>query len=139
MKLTAPITDLYDVERRVAVEIMGLPDVPWGPDSKCPYGHAMRFCIQRAWCCDCERWYYHPYKDYRDDLNDAMEAVEKMRERRMCITIMNQFGNDPRWFASFDFKDGQKIREASATDDSLPTAICRAALAAIEGTNGEAH
>lgn len=139
MKLTAPTTDLYETERRVAVEIMGLPDVPFGADSKCPYGHAMHFTIQRAWCCDCERWYSHPYKDYRDDLNDAMEVVEKMWHKGWQMESANRYKlNTPitenvcSWWVRF-INNENDMDSWSGEADTLPTAICLAALAAIEG------
>lgn len=129
MKLTAPpVHDHYAVERRVAVEIMGLPDIPWNENTRCPYGHEMRYCGLRSRCCDCQEWYYHPYKDYRYDMNDAMEVVDKMREQGWSFACTLYEGKLP--YASFCKGTAASSRNAEAS--TLPEAICLAALRAVE-------
>jgi len=127
MKLTAPpIVNEYDIERRVALEVMGLPAVEWGSRTRCPYCEQVgRWCGGRTWCCNCEEWYYHPYKNYRDSLNDAMEVIDKMKELGHEIEIHGAAG----WWVTFEPKT---FRRAASAGPSLPEAICRAALTAME-------
>src|ERR1043165_6449694 len=65
-----------------------------------------------------------PVPRYAESIEAAMQVVEKMREHHWCVSILNQFAKGPRWYASFETVE----REAYAADDSLSTAICRAAL-----------
>jgi hypothetical protein len=104
-----------ELDRAVAERVMGntLPEV-WsdptvGPSHGDPGGYRIGV------------------RPYSSSIEAAMQVVEKMRERHWCISILNQFHEGPRWYASFEAVE----REAYASDDSLPTAICRAALAAI--------
>ena len=66
----------------------------------------------------------------------AMEVVEKMREQHWCIDMMNQFRKGPQWAVSFEGVEANDIRDVSAASDSLPTAICLAALKAMESKDG---
>jgi hypothetical protein len=135
MKLTAPpVGSEYDIERRVAVEIMGLPSVEWGPDTKCAYGHRGRWCGQRSWCSDCGEWYYHPYKDYRYNVLDSMELLDKLLADGWSITMSS---NDERamkrWFVEItrDSDDGKTLITGWGDSDVLGEAICEAALEAV--------
>lgn len=67
-----------------------------------------------------------PY--YSTDIAAAMEVVEKMRVLKLGVCIDDASLPNP-WFVDFD--DGKK--RGTATAPTLPEAICRAALATING------
>lgn len=129
MKLAAPpIIDNYEIERRIAVEVMGLPEQPWGQNTPCPYCNSVgRYCGGRSWCSNCTEWYYHGYKNYRDSFDDAMEVVEKMRADGWSFACTLYEGKLP--YASFC--KGTAASSKNAEAESLPEAICQAALKAV--------
>lgn len=131
MKLTAPpLVNHYELERRIAVEVMGLPAVEFNDRTKCPYcGVVGRMGTGRIYCCNCSEWYYHPYKNYRDSLDDAMEVIEKLRANNWDVIIST--GRGEEWIASFLNRQAQVGEDRSK---SLPEAICRAALETINLT-----
>src|SRR5688500_14998111 len=75
-----------------------------------------------------------PVPYFSESIEAAMQIVEKMREQGWSFACTLYEGKLP--YASFCKGTVKSSRNAEA--DSLPTAICLAALAAIEGTNGEA-
>lgn len=62
---------------------------------------------------------------YSTNIAAAMEVVEKMRAKEFAVTIMDV--EDDKWEVSFDIWSGGFEGE----DESLPAAICKAALAAV--------
>lgn len=71
--------------------------------------------------------YDHQVPPYSTSIEAAMEVVEKLRTEHWCVTLMNQFSKGPQWYVSFETVEG----ETYATCDSLPEAICLAALKAV--------
>lgn len=137
MKLSAPpVVNHYEIERRVAVEAMGLPAVEFNERTKCPYcGEVGRMTIGRIWCCNCYEWYYHPYKNYRDSLDDAMVVIDKMRADGLSvdITANSEESSDHEWGVVLR-RHGRRAGEMhTGHHSSLATAICLAVLAAVEG------
>jgi len=72
---------------------------------------------------------------FSESLEAAMQVVEKMRALgwQAILVLGRKLGtravdNDPIWYAEFS---DDSCNEASAESESLPEAICRAALAAI--------
>src|ERR1041385_8335833 len=45
------------------------------------------------------------------NIEAAMQVVEKMREQHWCISIMNQFHKGPQWFVSFEGAVKKDIRQ----------------------------
>lgn len=73
------------------------------------------------------------------DIAAAMEVVEKIRTLGKRTTITNSTGKPhgaARWFVEID--DGNCANEVVADAETLPEAICRAALAAVEVDEPEA-
>lgn len=134
--------DLRELDKRVAHEVMGLvPCDSWrrtnlgsagGPvlmrDGGCEHGDGSS-CYPRLEIASI----HGPIGGvprYSTRINLAMKVVEKMRERDWRVSIMNNAGaekSDLEW--SVDFARGRIVNRMAAT---LPEAICRAALAAME-------
>jgi hypothetical protein len=135
VKLTAPpMGSQYNVERRVAVEIMGLPSIEWGPDTKCAYGHRGRYCGQRSWCSDCQEWYYDPYKDYQYNPLDWMELIDRLLVDGWAITMSSDDERAmKRWFVEItrSSEDGKCLIAGWGDSDVPGAAICEAALEAV--------
>lgn len=72
---------------------------------------------------------------YSTDITAAWQVVEKMRERgyEVCIGLISD-----GVFCRIDGEPGERIGHASVDwrDGSTPLAICRAALAAVETSDG---
>lgn len=134
MKLTAPpLVNDYEIEQRVAVEVMGLPLVEFGERTKCPYcGDVGRMGNRRIWCCNCCEWYMHPYKNYRDNLHDAMEVIDAMRGRGFSVEMKANSANttEKEWSVLFH-QHGRRTGTYSGYRPNLGEAICQAALKGI--------
>jgi hypothetical protein len=81
----------------------------------------------------------HPYSvpKYSESIEAAMRVIEKMHERRFRVSITNPLKVGTRandniavWYVEFDRR--HKCEPFSAESGSLPEAISRCALAAIE-------
>lgn len=69
---------------------------------------------------------------YDSDMNDAMLVVEEMRRRNWNVELWLQFDGENR--VSVQTRDiGNPITLANVWSESLPEAICLAALAAVGG------
>ena len=69
-------------------------------------------------------------KHYSTDISAAMEVVEKIRDRKLGLPFMNMQTNNT-WRVWFGTK--RAIRDSDVWyAETLPVAICRAALAAVE-------
>lgn len=130
-----------ELDKEVAVKVLGLPDIPWDENTPCPYcSEVGRFCGQRSRCFNCNEWYYSPYKYYSEEIGLAWEVVEKI-----C--------SNPDWNFKMDYRDGYvaflqsqeqndgpawvEDIEYNSWEDSIPEAICVAALKASKAFSGE--
>lgn len=69
------------INEQVAIEVMGLPFRPWGPEVVCPHcGELGRYCGSRSWCSECQEWYYSAYKDYDVEIELAMQVEDRIAE-----------------------------------------------------------
>ena len=70
---------------------------------------------------------------YSTDIGAAMQVVERLRASNWYVTLSN---GDERagkeWFVEFLRSDGKYLYNGEADCDSLPEAICRAALKAVK-------
>lgn len=140
------------LDKRVAVEVMGLRDADFGPFTTCAYcGGDMRFCGARSWCHQCKEWRHSPYHEYSTEIADAWLVVEKM-------TDFDTNRDEPCWSVAifhaqrgqvgcrvYACRPGHNIFDAGgaailgdnegviaeAVGRSAPHAICLAALAAL--------
>lgn len=71
-----------------------------------------------------------PVSAYSTDIAAAWLVVEKLAAQGLRLSL-DAFGGDPWWA---EFADEKWERGAQATAPTAPEAICRAALAAMEGT-----
>jgi hypothetical protein len=72
--------------------------------------------------------YWSQTPRFSECIEAAMQVIEKMRESELFIVMMNLEG----WNVHFVTVNAQRNRTLQFHSDSLPEAICRAALAAIE-------
>jgi ABA sandwich protein len=63
---------------------------------------------------------------YSSDIGDALDVVEKLRPEMMTVDLC---GNADGWQAAFDTGS----RTFAANNESLPIAICLAALKSVSG------
>lgn len=114
----------HEINRLIGMRVMGLPDKPYGQGMKCPdCGGEVDFRI-RAWCYNCQTWFYGSYSDYSGLIEFTWKIVEKLHTEGYGITIDFTAWNSPY----------VKIRNtantlADAVAQTVPLAICRAALA----------
>ena len=71
-----------------------------------------------------------PIPQYSNDIVAAMQVVEKLRERHHFELATFQNKDVAVWMVSVGLSSGHGFRFAMSA--SLPEAICRAALAAVE-------
>lgn len=134
--------ELRELDKRIAHEVMGLaPCDSWRQtnlgsaggavlmrDGNCEHGDGST-CYPRI-----ETGSIHGpiggVPRYSSSVEAAMQVVQKMDEQKWCVWIISQSRKGPKWAVSFEAKDSD---EGNAAGDSLPEAICRAALSAIEG------
>lgn len=68
---------------------------------------------------------------YSTDIAAAMEVVGKMCERGWRVSL-NTHAIEPSWSTEMFYWEGNNCRREHAESNSLPEAICRAALSAIQ-------
>lgn len=78
---------------------------------------------RKEWPREHNTWTFDQVPDYPTDISAAMEVVEKMRERGQYVVI-NADGKQ-NWIVWF------RDNDLSFHGESLPRAICEAALAAL--------
>ena len=121
-----------EMDALVAEKVMGLPGMVLGADTRCPItGGEMRMGVSRAWCFDCHEWHHSPYKEYSIDISAAWEVVEKMRANGCGFSTSDYGGFRKGWSVTFYNRHGDA--PATYEAETLPIAICRAALKAVEG------
>lgn len=84
------------------------------------------------------RW-RSPVPNYAGEFAAAMQVVEKMRERGFDVCMRHSEWTDGkrRWLVEFDAGGvGYDATYRNADGDSLPRAICLAAINALEENNG---
>jgi hypothetical protein len=76
------------------------------------------------------------YQPYSESIEAAMQVIERMNERGFRISMTNPLkvgthvnDNVAMWYVELDLR--HRCEPVFAESDSLPEAICRAALAAI--------
>lgn len=112
-----------ELDKLVAEKVMNLI----GDYRMCGYcGSEMRYCGDRSRCTQCGEWRYGPYKEYSEDIAAAWEVVEKMQEKHSFSL------NSKRGWAHASFMGGDLGKVVMAQGDSVPHAICLAALKAVE-------
>ena len=112
-----------ELDARVAQQVLSLPHLEYGPGMKCPEcGGEVDFRV-RAWCFNCQGWFYSPYREYSTDIAAAWQVVEQFKDYNMQLD-----GHGDGWTFHI-FKDAT-CYEADAP--TAPLAICRAALKATQ-------
>lgn len=121
----------------IAQEVMGLARIDLG-NANCPIcGSEMWHGKDRSRCVQCNEWKYSPYKEYTSDVAAAWEVVEKLMNDGF---VYSSGGNDVCGNLVFSvtfFRDedgsGENVKKyySGITENSLPLAICRAALLAV--------
>jgi len=122
----------------IAHFVMGLPSKELSAeDCPCAYcGNQMRYCGARSWCSECHEWRYTAYKDYSDDLVSAWEVVKKLEDGQpetLCnISRISENGQRDglEWHCHLRCIDG-KSSYFYGIADTVPLAICRAALLSV--------
>ena len=109
-----------DLDRTVAEKVMGWQRVS-GQTALAP------FAYRRP-----DGHIVHPYSapPYSSTIEAAKLVVDKMRSRGHAVEIHGDAG----WWVTFEPKS---FRRAASAGPSLPDAICRAALAALNGSKSE--
>lgn len=85
---------------------------------------------KRIWCSRCSEWYMHPYKNYRDSLDDAMEVIEKLF-REGYIVSLHANGVDGFYWANVCTPKPECKWFESPQLQSPAEAICLAALNSV--------
>jgi hypothetical protein len=90
-----------------------------------------REIAERVMCWDVPPvcWNYGNWRP-SENISQAFEVVEKMRELEYMFNVNSCDFDEMRWFAQFETPDYEKGGQAFT--ETLPLAICKAALRAME-------
>lgn len=114
--------------------------LPWGPlHGACACyvcGEQARYCGERAWCSTCSEWRYGPYPEYSTEIGPAFDLVSIMESRWWWFALET-------YPSPYDINEGETVHarfkgtnmpgqhDGEGMADSIPLAICLAALAAL--------
>ncbi len=82
-------------------------------------------------------WSEDDHRDPSESIEAAWTVVERMRERGWGLVVCDMRLHHGGGTSDYDVEFDNLTMQRTASSPSLPLAICRAALAAVRGDDGE--